>query len=449
MSSLAALFLFLVLQLIEIGLLLFFNAPAWSWITVLLAAGAYAVFFYRKSAPTSSATERNPEMGTVIAQLEKNSQDAAEGAISQATALYEATSAMDSVIQTMDKSSASTKTADQDLEKAKQATDSGVDRVESLHHAMDELSHTADNIAKILKSIDEIASRTNLLAINAAVEAARAGQAGAGFAIVADEVRSLSMRCAEASSHTGDLIQDSRQRIGNCLTASQQVTEAFAKVRSDINLAQKGLSEVVVLNQNQHLAVSEIGEALKHLDQQTKVYARDARQTSASIQELGAWIDPHTDGKDDSPITSHTAASAKKFQQLQYNPATMDTGFDTVDSQHKKIFSILNDLDLAVSENRGADEVERVLGFLGKYVTDHFSQEEEIMTRHNCPMRDRNIEQHTKFLQTYTEIMAKYKREGPTPELFIELQRTARFWLSNHICKIDHSLVSCQNTTKK
>lgn len=98
---------------------------------------------------------------------------------------------------------------------------------------MEDISRSSEETRNIVKTIDEIAFRTDLLALNAAVEAARAGQAGAGFAVVAEEVRSLAMQSAEASKNTAAIIENTVREIQEGSALVSRVNESFVKMEND------------------------------------------------------------------------------------------------------------------------------------------------------------------------------------------------------------------------
>ncbi len=101
-----------------------------------------------------------------------------------------------------------------------------------LCQAMNEISAQGGEIRKVIRNIDNIAFQTNLLALNAAVEAARAGEAGKGFAVVADEVRNLSQRAAESARNTNTLLDDTMTRIQDGAKLVEHTVAVFEEVKS-------------------------------------------------------------------------------------------------------------------------------------------------------------------------------------------------------------------------
>ena len=95
---------------------------------------------------------------------------------------------------------------------------------------MTEISAASEETSKIVKTIDEIAFQTNLLALNAAVEAARAGEAGAGFAVVAEEVRNLVLRAAEAARNTAGLIEDTVKKVQEGAHPVDRTADVFTRL---------------------------------------------------------------------------------------------------------------------------------------------------------------------------------------------------------------------------
>ena len=206
----------------------------------------------------------------------------------QSAASLEEMAATVEEIETMAKTNTQDSTATASAaHQARQHAGTGRTSMDRLETVMREINATASETVGILKVIGEIAFQTNLLALNAAVEAARAGEAGRGFAVVADEVRSLAMRSAEAAENTSTFANQAQERSDNGLAVTREVIDAFNELDGLVEGVAHTAEKVKTASAEQTMAIAQVNVALSELSEATQTNAAKAQESADISAKLG------------------------------------------------------------------------------------------------------------------------------------------------------------------
>ncbi|HUD93114.1 methyl-accepting chemotaxis protein [Sphingobium sp.] len=164
--------------------------------------------------------------------------------------------------------------------------------------AMIRVSESAKNIDSVIEGMDKIAFQTRVLAMNAAVEAGRAGEAGRGFAVVADLVSALAMRSEEEAKLAREQLTVTQAEIVIAVSAVQKVDGSFAGIADDVQQVHELLGDMAADNLAQSTAISQITVAIGTMNLSTQQNAAMVEETSAAARNLTAEV---------SKLTGHTA----------------------------------------------------------------------------------------------------------------------------------------------
>ncbi len=204
--------------------------------------------------------------------LNQNANEAASSLEETAAALEEMTSTIsnntENVVKMAQYASEVTNSANEGQKLANDTT-----------NAMDEIDKEVSDINEAIKIIDQIAFQTNILSLNAAVEAATAGEAGKGFAVVAQEVRNLAARSAEAANDIKSLVENATVKANNGKTIATKMIEGYNSLNENISKTSELIKDVESASKEQQSGIEQINDAVSELDQQTQQNATVANQT--------------------------------------------------------------------------------------------------------------------------------------------------------------------------
>jgi methyl-accepting chemotaxis protein len=226
------------------------------------------------------------EVAAASSEIASSSQALAASTSDQASNLARSTATLDALAKSTQDTARHSQEADRHSQQSRSEVLRAGKAMGELVQAIREIKAASDQTVQIIKTINEIAFQTNLLSLNAAVEAARAGDVGRGFAVVAEEVRNLANRSAQAAQNTADLLEEARRKSDTGVAAADDVERMLVEIESSNERVGGLIGEVVKHSEQQAGGIAEVAQAVSAIDTRTQDDAAVAQQTASASQQL-------------------------------------------------------------------------------------------------------------------------------------------------------------------
>lgn len=351
-------------------------------------------------------------------------------------------------------------------------------KVENTNTFIQEILSKAEDMMGMVDIINNIASQTNLLAMNASIEAAHAGDAGRGFSVVAHEIRNLAEETGSNASRIGDSLKETRDKIYMAADAGNESQKSFSIIRQEVDLFASSLKEVSFSMNELSIASNEILESVS-----TLVETSHSVKEATGIIEDGSKIIDNSIAMviDASDKTSNVVKNVSGLSdelraislmvsafgnQNKYNNSLLSLEIDKfntgveykqnseitaeidwsdllsvdikdMDDEHKELFKRINTLLTAMLDRSKSYNLLDISSYISDYIDFHFRHEEQMLQKHNYPKLEEHKKLHKKYEDDFSKIQDRIKNGDYEALILIDIQEKVITWLIEHIANVD------------
>lgn len=206
----------------------------------------------------------------------------------QAVSLEETAASMEELTITVKQNADHASKANRLALEAASVAQEGGQVVESVVATMDDIQRSSQRIADIISLIDGIAFQTNILSLNAAVEAARAGDQGRGFAVVASEIRTLAQRSAESAKEIKAIVDDSTTKVSQGAGLAKKAGQTMGEIVASVQNVTTIMAEISQASKEQSLGIGQVNKTIVHLDSTTQQNAALVEESAAAATSMAS-----------------------------------------------------------------------------------------------------------------------------------------------------------------
>ncbi|MDR0584459.1 MAG: bacteriohemerythrin [Treponema sp.] len=413
-------------------------------------------------AATNAAVQRiSGNIEKLIAEIE-----------TQTESVSQSSSAIEKMLANIDSVTRISRINSENVTNLAEASEVGRNGLQAVAADIQEVAKESEGLLEINAVLQNIASQTNLLSMNAAIEAAHAGESGRGFAVVADEIRKLAESSGEQSKTISTVLKKIRNAMANISASTGEVLDRFEAIDRGVKTVADQETQIRGAMEEQSAGSRQILESIQKLNEITRIVKSSSEEMKyesgeiiAEGENLRSATAEITDGMNEmagragevnDSVTHVNSISVKNKSNIEMLRKaisdfvlqdrhylwedSLNIGIEKIDEQHRQLFVALNSLIDAIEIGKGTEELKKALDFLINYTATHFADEEKIQMQYGFPDFEIHRRVHEEFKAEVIKMAGQLDKLGSSAATVKEVRQKVGKWLINHIKNHDSKI---------